>query len=79
MSKIKTTGDLREFLCSAINGVANGTMDADKARNITKLAAQVNESIYSEIKVARTKIELKVATDPMGSMRIGNPEKEDDE
>ena len=52
MAKITTTGDLRDFLCSAINSVANGTMDVEKARNITKLAGQVNESFYSEVKVA---------------------------
>lgn len=74
MSKIKTTGELREFLCSTINAVANGSMDTDKARNITKLAAQINESIYSEIKVARTMIELGRDSQPLGNLNLGKTE-----
>lgn len=70
MAKIKNTGDLREFLCSTINSVANGTIDTDKARNITKLAAQVNESFYSEIKIAKTMIEMGKPTSDLGSLPI---------
>ena len=70
MAKITNTGDLREMLCSAINGVANGTMDISKAREITKLAGQVNESFYSEVKVAKTKLELGTAADSIGQLPI---------
>ena len=70
MAKINTTGDLREFLCSAINSVANGTMDTDKARNITKLAAQVNESFYSEIKIAKVMIETGKEASKLGELNI---------
>lgn len=70
MGKITTTGDLREMLCSAINGVANGTMDIAKAREMTKLAGQVNESFYSEVKVAKTKIELGKEADAIGMLSI---------
>jgi len=66
MAKITNTGELREFLCQAINMVANGQMDTEKARNITKLAAQVNESLYSEVKVQKTKIELGHEADRFG-------------
>jgi hypothetical protein len=58
MSKIKTTSELREYLLSAITLVGNGTMDSDKARNIVKLAGQINENLYAEVKVAKTQIEL---------------------
>ena len=71
MAKITNTGELRAFLCSAINAVGNGTMDAEKARNITKLAGQVNESLYAEVKVAKTKIELGVEADKMGGLELG--------
>jgi len=70
MAKITTTGDLREMLCSAINSVANGTMDIAKAREMTKLAGQVNESFYSEVKVAKTKIELGKEADAIGLLAI---------
>jgi hypothetical protein len=63
MAKITTTGELREFLCSSINSVANGTMDIPKAREVTKLAGQVNESFYAEVKVARLKLDLQQKAD----------------
>lgn len=74
MAKIKTTGQLREFICSAITGVANGTMDTDKARNITKLAAQVNESFYSEIKIAKVMVESGKDSAKLGSLPINGDE-----
>lgn len=73
-AKIKTTGELRDFLVSMMLGVKNGDLDTDKARNITKLAAQVNESFYSEIKIAKVRMEAgQVATD-LGSLRVGTTE-----
>ncbi len=70
MAKIETTADLRKFLCASINSVANGTMDVEKARNITKLAGQVNESIYAEVKVQKTKIEMSLEADKFGELDI---------
>ena len=70
MAAINTTGDLRKFLCNSINSVANGTMDIAKAREVTKLAGQVNESFYSEGKVARLQIDLKEESDKLGSLPV---------
>ncbi len=70
MAAINTTGDLRKFLCNSINSVANGTMDIAKAREVTKLAGQVNESFYSEVKVARLQIDLKEEADKLGSLPV---------
>lgn len=70
MAKITNTGELRELLCSAINAVANGTMDADKARNITKIAGQVNESLYAEVKVKKLQMELKQASSDFGELSL---------
>lgn len=56
--EIKTTGDLRQVLCQTITGVVNGDVDIAKAREVGKLAAQVNESFYSEMKVAYIQMEL---------------------
>jgi len=71
MSKITNTGELREFLCSTINGVANGTFGIDKAKEITKIAAQINESLYSEVKVAKTQIELGNEAAKFGALDLG--------
>lgn len=70
MAKITTVGDLREFLCSTINGVANGTFDINKAREITKLAGQVNESFYSEVKVAKTQLEMGRKASELGKLNV---------
>lgn len=69
---IKTTADLREFLCETMQGVANGTVEVDTARNITKLAGQVNESIYAEAKLAKLALETNTPVQPFGSIVLGN-------
>jgi len=71
MAKITNTGELREFLCSAINGVANGTFDVNKAKEVTKIAAQINESLYAEVKVAKTQIDLGNEAAKFGELKLG--------
>lgn len=71
MAAITTAGELRAFLCSSINSVANGTLDIAKAREITKLAGQVNESFYSEVKVARLQMDLKREAAKLGDLGVG--------
>ncbi len=71
MSKIVTSGDLREFLCGAINMVANGTLDVEKARNITKMAAQVTENLYAEAKITKLKIEMGAEVGKLGTLALG--------
>ena len=70
MGKITTVGELRDYLSQTIIAVGNGTIDVDKAKNITKLAAQINESFYSEIKVAKVMTELGNVADKMGRLQI---------
>lgn len=77
MAKIKTTGDLREFLASTINSVANGTIDPQKASSINKLASQINESFYSEIKIARVRNDLKKPVADLGSLPLNSGETSD--
>lgn len=67
---IKTTGQLREFLSNMLIGVKNGVLDTDKARNITKMAAQINESFYSEIKIAKVHAEAGKQVAEMGDLPI---------
>jgi hypothetical protein len=70
MAKIETMGQLREFLCSSINGVANGTLDLNKAKEITKLASKVNESFFAEVKVARMQVDMGAEANKLGSLPI---------
>lgn len=68
---IKTTGQLREFLVNMMLGVKNGQLDLDKASRVTKLAAQINESMYAEIKTARIRSEAGEAMPKIGDMPVG--------
>lgn len=71
MAKIQTTGQLREFLATMLLGVKNGDVDQEKARGITKMAAQINESFYSEIKIAKVQLEAGKKITDLGALPIG--------
>jgi hypothetical protein len=68
--KIKTTGDLREMLCDAINQVADGTMQPETARNLTKLAGRINDSFHAEAKISRLQIEIGRESSALGKLPI---------
>lgn len=72
--QIETTGSLRESLAQTIRDVYTGNIDNDRASRITKLAGQINESFYAEIKVARVRAEAGHAMGELGSMKIGDPD-----
>lgn len=59
MSKtvIKTAGELRDTLAKALVAVRDGDLELDNARAIVKLAAQINESFYSELKAHQVRME----------------------
>ena len=75
--KIKTTGELREFLASMMVGVKTGDLNLDKASRITKMAGQINESFYAEIKVAKIRLEAGEAMKKLGEMPIKADEDSD--
>lgn len=70
-AQIKSTGSLRQFLADSIIALKNGHMDPETARNVVKLAGQINESIYSEIKTARVQIELGREAAQFGHLDVG--------
>jgi hypothetical protein len=57
-------------------GVKNGDLDLDKASRITKLAGQINENFYAEIKVAKVRAEAGENMPALGDMNIGTSEKD---
>lgn len=73
-TKLRTTGELREFLANMMLGVKNGDLPLNEASRITKLAAQVNESFYSEIKIARVRAEAGLQMIELGSLPINKGE-----
>lgn len=71
MAKIKSTGGLRTFLCDTLVAVADGSFDINRAREITKIASQINESLYSEMRVAKTQLELGREAATLGNLGLG--------
>ena len=67
---IKTTGELREFLANMLIGIRDGQIEVDKAARMIKTAAQINESFYSEIKVAKVRLEAGQALTDLGRLPI---------
>lgn len=70
--KVNTTGQLRTFLAKAMIAVQNGDMDIDKASRITKIAGQINENMYAEIKVAKIRAEAGQEMGAFGSVELGD-------
>lgn len=69
--KIKNSGNLRRFLADTMVEVKAGTIDVEKAGRITKLAAQINESFYSEVKVAKVRADAGEKLIELGALEIG--------
>lgn len=70
MSKIKTTGDLREFLTEVMEEVRDAKLTVDRASSVIKAAAQINESFYSEIKTKVLEKKLGNAVKDIGQLPI---------
>jgi hypothetical protein len=75
--KIETTGQLREFLCDVLQDVRHGEIETETAARLTRLAAQVNESFYAEVKVIRAKQDLGQKIDTFGSLHVNVGDEEE--
>ena len=71
VNQLKTAGQLRQFLADSIIAVKNKQMDADTARTVVKLASQLNESFYAELKAKQVLGALSEVTMPIGDQLIG--------
>lgn len=71
-NSIKTVGQLREFIVNMMLGVKDGTIKVQEASQIQKMAAQINESFYAEIKVAQIRRSLgdEAKLSPTGDLPI---------
>jgi len=70
MSKIKTTGDLREFLTEVMEEVRDAKLTVERASSVIKAAAQINESFYSEIKTKALEKKLGNTVKDIGQLSI---------
>lgn len=71
--EIKTTGQLREVLATAIKAVINGEMPVNDAITVHKLAKNISESLYSETKIAMFRSETGGAVEAFGELALGDP------
>lgn len=74
MRKIQTTGDLRKVLLEALHDVRHGHLEVKEAQAIGKLAAQVTESLYAELKAHKLMSELGETTQKLGELPLRNDE-----
>ena len=69
-NSISTAGNLRAFLCDAMVDVLEGRLEVDKASVIQKLAAQVNENMYAEAKVAKMRADAGEPLPALGELPL---------
>jgi hypothetical protein len=67
--QLKTTGDLRGFLADVLVGIRDGSIDANKANSISKVAAQINQSLSTEV---QARMNLKGLDGEAGQMVIAS-------
>lgn len=70
MARITTTGQLRQFLADSILAVKDGSMKVHEALAIKKMAEEVNESLYAEVKVARLQKDLGEKASDFGNLTL---------
>lgn len=68
---IKTAGDLRGFLTDVMIGIRAGSIEADQANAISKIAAQINQSLAVEVNTALQLERMGKDRPVAGSMLIG--------
>jgi hypothetical protein len=69
-SNIRTTGQLRDFLCETMEKVRSRLIDAEEANKVAQIAARVNESFFAEVKIIRTQQELGGQSAKLGDLMI---------
>lgn len=68
--EIEKTGDVRKILANALKGTVNGDMDVERADRAWKIGKTINDSLYSETKIAMLKHQLGQEQVPLGELRI---------
>jgi ribosomal protein L40E len=72
--QIKTAGELRSFLAEVLIGIRDGSVNPTQAQAISKVAAQINQSLSVEVNTA-LQLERMGKDHPVaGTMQLGAPE-----
>ena len=70
MNEIKTTGDLSKVLVEAISDVRCGHLDIPKASAMSKLARQVTETLYAELRAHKMFSDLGEQTQELNGLPL---------
>lgn len=71
--RIRTAGELRGFLADVMVGIRNGSVEPTQAHAISKIAAQINQSIACEVNTALQLERMGKPGAVAGTMLIGGP------
>ena len=69
-ASISTTGQLREFLSNMLIGVKDGKISTDQASRMVKIAQQITESFYSEVKVKQVHLQAGESIHALGALPV---------
>ncbi len=72
--KVRTTGQLREYLIDTMDKVATGVVDLNKALVIGKLASHINENVNIELKSIVVLLQSEGGYEALGNMNLGSSE-----
>ena len=72
--QLRTAGDLRGFLADVLIDIREGRIDTDQANAIGKVAAQINQSLATELATALKVKELSGEEVVPGSLVLGSTE-----
>lgn len=67
---LQTTGQLREFLANMLLGIKSGDVKFQEANSMTRMASQINESFYSEIKIAKVRKDAGSTVAELGALPL---------
>jgi len=67
---MKTTGDLRTYLVGLLESVRSGGITPLQASQMVKIAEQINESFYAEVKVRQAARDADETVKPLGQLHF---------
>lgn len=68
------TKDIRNMLCAALKRAEQGQLTADEGKLMIGLANQISQSLSTEVKVAKLKLQLGSQADTIGELTVGEVE-----
>lgn len=69
--EIKTTGHLRQVLGETLVALRNNQISTEQAKNISRIATQINQSFYAEVKAYLVMKSLNRKAPPLGQLLVG--------